>query len=487
MPLFGNRITPSERVRDQPVIRHWRPTQRHAGPFTFGLKRGALLIGFAVFLTSVAITSIASRDHGRRGVAAGRIATVPVPRTEGAQAENAGINTSDPSFRAPAGHGGNETGALETSTEGGKWVRVTVRRGDTLSGLLNEACSDAGEVNRLIQVSEGIEDLRRLRPGESIEIRIDRRRRCQELLYRVDDTDTLHVLRTIDGMNVYRDTRRLERRLAYVTGTIESSLFEAGQEAGLSDALIMKLVEIFGWDIDFALDLRDGDSFSVIHEEKYWLGQKVADGQILAAEFSNQGKIFRAVGQRQADGLTHYYRPDGASVRRSFLRTPVKFSRISSGFSNGRFHPILKRWRAHKGIDYAADTGTPVRATATGRVLSAGWRGGYGNTVVIKHGGNYSTLYAHLSHYRSGIRPGSYVEQGQIIGYVGKTGLATGPHLHYEFRVNGIHRNPLAFRFPTSGSVPARYRDEFARNAQSFAAKLDLMSRNALASSAGRE
>lgn len=266
-----------------------------------------------------------------------------------------------------------------------------------------------------------------------------------------------------------------ELRIARVAGTIERSLFDDGQDAGLSDRLITELAEIFGWDIDFVVDLRRGDSFVVLYEEKYWQRQKVADGNILAAEFTNQGRTFRAIGFRGDDGQMQYYSPDGFSLKRDFLRTPVKFSRVSSLFSSARYHPILKTWRAHHGVDYDAPVGTPVRATASGRITAVGWNGGYGNMIAIRHAGAYSTLYAHLARYRPGLRAGQTVEQGEIIGYVGRTGLATAPHLHYEVQVNGVHRDPLTFELPLSARmpVPAQLRKAFEQDAANWIAKLE--------------
>lgn len=279
------------------------------------------------------------------------------------------------------------------------------------------------------------------------------------------------------------DATKLETRLAYASGRIETSLFQDAQQAGLSDALILKLVEIFGWDIDFALGIRPGDTFAVVHEEKYWMGQKVADGPILAARFINRGEMHEAIGYRDVAGVTTYYEPNGFTKRRRFLRTPIEFSRISSRYTDTatRFHPILKIWTAHRGIDYAAPTGTPIRAAAAGRVLFMDVNGGYGKAVVVKHDSTYETLYAHMSRYASNIRVGSFVEQGQIIGYVGQTGLATGPHLHYEFHVNGQHRDPLKFKFPGATPIPVVYRDAFLAQARSLVAQLDLITDRRLA------
>ena len=287
----------------------------------------------------------------------------------------------------------------------------------------------------------------------------------------------MHLRRTAQGFRVAREVLPLEIQLAYATGTIESSLFEDGLTAGLSEGLLLKLVEIFGWDIDFAQQLRRGDGFAVIYEEKFSQGQKVADGRILAAEFVNQGKTYRAIGFRDDRGRLEYHTPEGLSLRRPFLRTPVELSRISSRFAM-RFHPVLKTWRAHNGVDYAAPTGTPVRATAAGRVTALGWNGGYGQAVTLKHGGAFSTLYGHLSRFHPGLRVGSPIEQGQVIGYVGATGLATGPHLHYELQVSGRHQNPITFKFPGATPLAPEHRQAFLRNAGQLGARLNLISRS---------
>jgi len=281
----------------------------------------------------------------------------------------------------------------------------------------------------------------------------------------------------------YRDSApgQFELRVAYAAGTIEHSLFQAGQAAGLSDEIILTLVDIFGWDIDFALEVQAGDTFSVIYEEKYLHGRRIADGAVLAAEFSNRGEVHRAIGFRDRSGRIEYYTPEGRNVRRPFLRTPVKYSRVSSSFSAARHHPILKVSRAHRGVDYAAPEGTPVRATASGRVAYAGWNGGYGNLVIIDHGRGYRTLYAHLSRFRPGLRAGQRLRQGAIVGYVGQTGLATGPHLHYEFQVNGVHQDPLAFEPRVATTVPPALRPRFERVAEEWTERLDLISERNLA------
>jgi murein DD-endopeptidase MepM/ murein hydrolase activator NlpD len=249
----------------------------------------------------------------------------------------------------------------------------------------------------------------------------------------------------------------------------------SAQDAGLSDNLTMEIANIFGWDIDFALDIRKGDAFTVLYEELYLDGEKIDDGNILAAEFVNNGRTYQAVRYTDAGGHTDYYSLDGKSMRKQFLRTPVSIARISSRFNLKRKHPILNKIRAHKGVDYAAARGTPIKATANGRIVHRGKKGGYGNTIIIQHGSKYSTLYAHLSKYRGGLKKGSRVKQGQEIGYVGSSGLATGPHLHYELRVNGVHRDPLRVKLPGAEPLDRKYLDDFMTQANTLLARLDLV------------
>lgn len=261
------------------------------------------------------------------------------------------------------------------------------------------------------------------------------------------------------------------------SGEIQSSLYEAAQKAGVSDNIIMEMVRIFGWDVDFVLDIRSGDHFHVIYE-RYMLGDKhLTDGNILAAEFSTQGRTYRAIRYEAPNGSVSYYTPEGKSMLGTFLRSPVEFSRISSRFGK-RKHPILKTWRAHNGVDYAAQRGTPILATADGRIIHKGTKGGYGRTVVISHAGRFSTLYAHMNAYAKNIKSGSHVKQGQIIGYVGSSGLATGPHLHYEFRVNGAHRNPLTYKTPKANSIGEKSKADFLLVANAMQIELDKVTRD---------
>ena len=435
-------------------------------------KRGVWLLGLAIFLTSVTIAAIMPR--GGDAPPAGSLIPATPPQT--VLLGNAILPAVANGLAPPPAI--TETPATKSSNRE-SWTEVTVRKGDTLSDILKRQGYDGNEISRVIQSNPEAHVFRQVHPGQTLRLRAEAGRPWQELVYETDPGEAFHLIRQEGRFDLTKEIRAFETRIAHVSGAIESSLFEDGQEAGLSDALIMKLAEIFGWDIDFALDLRSGDGFSVIHEEKYRQGQKVADGPILAAEFINQGRVFRAIAYRDINGYTSYFTPEGMSMRRPFLRTPVELSRITSRFSTGRFHPLLKKWRAHKGVDYGAPVGTPVRATSSGRILSLGWNGGYGKRIVIRHNATYGTVYAHLSRFNTSLRVGSFVDQGQTIGYVGATGLASGPHLHYEFQVDGMHRNPLTFRFPGSTPIAGEHRDDFARMAKTWNERLDLIGRGA--------
>ncbi len=248
--------------------------------------------------------------------------------------------------------------------------------------------------------------------------------------------------------------------------TVEGSLFASAKRAGLSDKLIMDLAHIFAWDIDFAQDIKPHDSFQILYEEKYVEGVKVGTGNILAATFKGQQKQHSAIRFTTRDGQTDYYTANGVPVRKAFIRTPVKFSRVSSPFNLHREHPVLHKIRAHKGVDYAAPRGTPVKAAGDGVLHFIGRQGGYGKVIEIQHGQRYSTLYAHLANFAPKLREGMRVKQGQVIGTVGSTGLATGPHLHYEFRIDGVHHNPITVALPQSSPITAQDRHRFFAHAE---------------------
>lgn len=358
---------------------------------------------------------------------------------------------------------------------------VTIKHGDTLSSVFSEQELDMQEIAEILQLRGETNALKRLLPGRTLKIRTNDQGELVALHYDLKEGQTLQVERTQDNLAATVIANPLERRLAYASGVIDSSLFLSAQKANLPDRLTMQLATIFGWDIDFALDIRNGDAFSVAYEEFYRDGEKVRTGAIVAAQFSNQNKTFNAIRYVDADGSADYYTPQGMSMRKAFIRTPVEFSRISSGFNLKRRHPVLNLIRAHKGVDYAAPTGTPVMAAGNGKVTHKAVKGGYGNTIMIQHDGKNRTLYAHLSRYARNIQVGSRVKQGQVIGYVGRTGLATGPHLHYEFHVNGIHRNPLTAAPFRSEPIPVAKRKHFFEQANTLTARLELFKNTAVA------
>lgn len=356
------------------------------------------------------------------------------------------------------------------------WREVHVEPGDSMSIIFSRLGLSANDLHAIVSQGEVTAGLKRLRPGQRIRIRSEGSS-VEELVHEETLLRALHIQRNKAGAFVATmEISEPDTRIATGTGVIQSSLFVAGQQAGLSDPMILRVAEIFGWDIDFVLDIRSGDRFSVVYEEYLKEGRKIDDGPILATEFVNQGKVYRAVRYIDADGRTEYYSEDGKSMRKAFLRTPVNFTRISSNFNLRRRHPVLNTIRAHRGVDYAAPHGTPVKATGDGKVISAGRSGGYGNVIVLQHGGSYKTLYAHLSRFARGLRPGQSVRQGQTIAYVGSTGLATGPHLHYEFRINDVHKDPLKVQLPKSLPIPDKYRADFLAKAEPLLATLNRLS-----------
>ncbi len=347
-----------------------------------------------------------------------------------------------------------------------------VKPGDNLSLIFKRAGLNDRHMMALLDAEKG-KKLASLYPGHTLTFKISREGELQRLEY-VEDRLNSFSFTLIDGKYHYQTLQRSpEVQLAVRSATIKESLFLAGKEAHLDDGLVMELAGIFGWDIDFVLDIRQGDSFKVLFEESFLDGEKIGNGNILAAEFTNRSKTFRAVRYEDSNANVQYYTPSGDTMRKEFLRTPIDFARVSSHFNLRRKHPVLNKIRAHKGTDYAAARGTPIKAAGDGKVTYAGRKGGYGNVVIIQHGQTYKTLYAHISKFRKGIRNGVRVKQGQTIAYVGSTGLATGPHLHYEFYVNGAVRNPLTVKLPKAQAVPKDELQRFYQATQPLLAELN--------------
>lgn len=336
-----------------------------------------------------------------------------------------------------------------------------VLRGDTVAALFERlGVRDSNALDFLRTDATGRTIFRQLVPGRMLQAETGNDGELLALRYFLSAASLLEVTRGTQRLQARHREVSEPPRIFHRTATIRSSLFAATDAAGIPDAIAMQIARVFATDIDFHTDLRKGDRVAVVYEMIYDSGELVAPGRILAAEFVNDGRAYQAILFRDAEGVEAYYSFDGTNRAKAFLRSPVEFSRVSSGFG-GRFHPIFRNWRAHTGVDFAAPQGTRVIASADGYVVAAGNRGGYGNAVEIRHGGSVTTLYAHLSGFAKGIRAGSRVRQGEPVGYVGATGFATGPHLHYEFKISGIHQNPLRVALPKAEPVPAQLKARF--------------------------
>jgi murein DD-endopeptidase MepM/ murein hydrolase activator NlpD len=357
---------------------------------------------------------------------------------------------------------------------GGYWREERIQRGDTLGSVLARLGIEDVAAQNFLRTDPRARPLYQLKPGKAVRVQADDDGRLIALSYLAQGGELLTVKRVEDGFSAQSAPPGSTVRLELRAGEIRSSLFAASDAVALPDAVTMQLAEIFSGDIDFHHDLRRGDWFTVVYEMRDIDGQSAGSGRIVAAEFVNKGNVYRAFSWQGPDGSEAYYAEDGKTLRKAFMRSPLSFTRITSGFSLARFHPFLQTWRAHKGVDFAAPTGTPVHAAGDGKVASAGWQNGYGNAVVLQHGATYSTVYAHLSRFASGIKPGARVTQGDVIGYVGQTGWATGPHLHYEFRVNNEQRNPMTIALPTAQPLPAAALGDYRERVSVLSAQLVL-------------
>ncbi len=365
------------------------------------------------------------------------------------------------------------------------WVAATVRRGDTLSHIFARHGLPAADAYATAQLPAAA-PLGQIHPRQKIHLAADENGALTALRYPLDRLSTLWINR-IDGVLAAEVvTRRPQIKLRAEQATITHSLLGAARDAGIDYDVLYGLAQIFGWQVDFTRDIRRGDQFSVIFEQRYLDGEKIGNGDIIAAQLRVGGESLRAIrhldASYDAQSIDHgpagtrrgrlYYAANGDGIQSSFLRSPLEFARVTSGFTRRRLHPIHKTWRAHKGVDYGARRGTAVRTTSDGVVTHIGRSGGYGKRIVLRHGLRYTTLYAHLNRYRARLKIGARVAQGDIIGYVGNTGWATGPHLHYEFRVDGAHRNPLTVALPKSPAIAAAHKPAFLAQAQSWVAQL---------------
>lgn len=385
---------------------------------------------------------------------------IPAPAPDAAVVEQIALRTGDTLLPAPA-----------------EFLREErFQRGDTLAGMLGRLGVSDSEARELVRTPV----LRRLRPGNTVIGQVSADGELQRLSFLSGRGTLTAVERAGDGFRAMEGAAPLRVEQLMRSGSISSSLFVAADAAGVPDSVAVQIADIFAGDVDFHRELRQGDRFAVVFEQHYLQGRPVHAGRVLAAEFTNRGRTYRALHYALAQGGNGYYAPDGGNLRKAFLRSPLEYSRISSGFGMRR-HPFLRNWRAHTGIDFAAPSGTRVRAAGDGMIEFAGPKAGYGNLVILRHRGQYSTAYAHLSRFAPGMQRGARVAQGDVVGFVGQTGWATGPHLHYEFRVAGQSRNPYAIAMPAGEPVPAAELAAYRRHAEPLLARLELLAANPLA------
>lgn len=371
--------------------------------------------------------------------------------------------------------------AAPSDVAGNFWHEERIQRGDTMSALLDRLNVNDEDITGFMQSAKDSKALRLLIPGRIVRAQTDSEGNLLSLQYISSSESMLKVEKQAGGFKASDDAVPLESRLMMKSAEIKSSLFGATDAANIPDNIAMQIADIFSSDIDFHSDLQKGDKVTVVYESFYNKGELIKTGRVLAAEFINSGKSYRVVYFQDREGRGGYYTPEGKNLRKAFLRSPLEFSRVTSGFTNARFHPVLKEWRAHKGVDYGAPTGTRVKAVADGTVTFVGRQGGYGNLLILQHQGQYSTAYGHLSAFAKNLRRGSKVNQGDIVGQVGMTGLATGPHLHYEFRIAGVQRNPLNIAMPTAFPIAAQYKADFNKMAENLAMRLNLLKNTNLA------
>lgn len=361
------------------------------------------------------------------------------------------------------------------------WHTERTQRGDTVTELLRRLHVDDVAATEYLRKDATAISLQQLSPGKDVQAETDMNGNLISLRYINNSGSQVIIEKDGEKFLTRTLTAKIEKRIFMRTGEINSTLFAATDVAGLSDASANQLADIFSGDIDFHRDLRKGDRFSVIYEMNFSNGEPVSTGNILASEFINQGHKYRALYYEMSKDNGSYFSPDGKNMRKAFLRSPLEFSRVSSGFKLSRFHPILNKWRAHKGVDYAASSGTKVKSTADGVIAFVGQQGGYGNKVMINHQGRYTTVYGHLSRFATGLHQGQRVSQGEVIAYVGQTGLATGPHLHYEFIINGQQRDPLRVALPDAKPINAVQKAQFQTATAAIDERLNMLNTQYLA------
>ncbi|QAX81501.1 peptidoglycan DD-metalloendopeptidase family protein [Candidatus Pseudomonas adelgestsugas] len=363
--------------------------------------------------------------------------------------------------------------------------QITVTKGDTLSTLFEKIGLPAYTINKVLASNKQAKQFMQLKHGQKLEFELTSEGQLKNLHSTISDLESITLTKSAQGFAFNHIITEPVMRSAYIHGVINGSLSQSAACVGLSHSMTMNIASMFGYDIDFTQDIRQSDEFDIIYEQKIANGKIVGTGAILSARFTNRGKTYTAVHYTNKQGNSSYYTADGYNIHKTFIRTPVDFARISSRFSMGRKHPILNKIRVHKGVDYAAPSGTPIKAAGDGKVLLASRCGSYGNTVIIQHGDNYRTLYGHMQAFAKGLSIGSNVKQSQIIGYIGTTGLSTGPHLHYEFQINGVHVDPLSHKLLITSQISKTERMRFLQQSRPLIERMN-QERSTLLASAKR-
>lgn len=440
-------------------------------PLMVAILIGTLSLLLAVFYFKSA-TSTITIDTSSNTPEAPQIVSISLPGKSSDAVYNSAISNKKSGVIIKKTDKDDPTKVTPQAIPDAIWSEYTIKRGDNLAKIFQQLKFSPSTLHSITQSGDKAKMLEHIKPGQTLRFSKNSNGECIALEYDIDKIKTLQVQATPNGFVASINEKPVKISHDIASGVINNSLFYDAKQSGLSDKTIMELANIFGWDIDFAQGLRPGDTFALLFESKHIEGKRIENGHILAAEFINRGDKYQAVRFVGNDGNAEYFSPDGKSMRKTFLRNPIDFARISSHFNLRRKHPVLNRIRAHKGVDYAASSGTPIKTTGDGRVTFAGVKGGYGRVVIVQHGQKYSSLYAHMSKYGR-YKKGSYVKQGQVVGYVGKSGLATGPHLHYEFRVNGVHRNPLTTKFPAAKPINKNLFAEFKQQTTPLLSQLE--------------
>lgn len=409
-------------------------------------------------------------------VVIGAISLIPTPSVANLPLEKTTLPL--PEIKSPPISNNQTESKKETAQQAWKEHTVKIGKNDSLSTALDKVNISAATTYTLGKLKNS-NLITNLHVGDELKIWVDKDDQLQKILYPKSKTLSYEVVKTDTGFQINEKQSKVEIRTETAFATIDGAFYIAAEKAGLSAKSIMNIADMFAWDIDFVRELRKGDTLKVIYETRYLNGEYLGDGDVLAAQITTDGGNVKhnAFILRDKKGVIGFYDEKGSNLKKAFLRAPVDYVRITSKFNPKRFHPVLKKWRSHRGVDYGGPKNTPIRVTGNGKIVYRGWGNGYGNYIKVQHAGKYMTVYGHLNKFGK-YKKGQYVQQGAVIGYMGKTGLATGVHLHYEFRINGKHVDPLKVKFPAAGPIDAKYKDKFNENSRFLLSQLNRLNSN---------